>query len=414
MNNRIMMFILTISVIILLLDAYTFKSLYYFTKELNQSSKTILYSIFWLIPVIIISISTFQSIQVQNLNYDEVNYRAFYALFGAVVLFYVPKIFFNSFQLIEDLLSGLNYLIDKFMFNNHFQRFTFLSKIGFYLSIFIFAFILQGILFGKYNFKTTNTNIKYANLPASFEGFKIVHLSDTHIGSMKNKKKVEKAFDDINKLKPDVILFTGDLVNNLAIEMDGWEDIFAKLKAKHGKYSVLGNHDYGDYIEWPSENAKVENIHNVMKKHEMAGFKLLLNKSIPIVEDNDTIYISGVENWGLPPFHQYGDLKQAISSIPENAFTILLSHDPSHWDAEILPKSNIELTLSGHTHGMQAGINLPFFKWSPVKYKYPRWSGLYQEGVQYLYVNRGFGFIGFPGRVGMPPEITVIHLSSEQ
>jgi uncharacterized protein len=408
-----MSMIITISVIMLILDAYAFKSLFFYTKDYSSFIKTIMFSVFWLIPLAIITSAFYVSFKAQTIPYDELDYRVFFAVFGAVILFYVPKVFFNSFQIIEDLLSGLNYLIDKFIFHNHFQRYTFITKIAFYFAVAIFIYIGQGILFGKYNYKTTNTVIKYEKLPESFEGFKIVQLSDIHIGSLRNKAKVEKAIESINKLRPDIILFTGDLVNNLAKEMDGWEEIFAKLDAKYGKYSVLGNHDYGDYIDWPTEMDKKQNVLNVIEKHEMAGFKLLMNNSVPISDGIDTIYICGVENWGLPPFHQYGDLNEALIDIPKEAFKVLLSHDPSHWDAEVLPQTDIDLTLSGHTHGMQAGINFLGLKWSPVKYKYPRWSGLYKEEDQYLYVNQGFGFIGFPGRIGMPPEITVIELKAK-
>jgi len=405
--------IITISIILLILDAYVFKSVLYYAKDYNLGIKTLIYSIFWLIPLIIIGMTILLSQKMRSINYDEVDYRAFFALFGIIILFYVPKIIFNSFQLVEDLLSGLNYLVDKFMFHNHFQRFTFLTTVGFYISVVLFIYIGQGILFGKYNYKTTHTKLNYENLPKSFDGIKIIHISDIHIGSLNNKQKVEKAIQSINAQKPDLILFSGDLVNNFAKEMNGWEEIFGKLEAKYGKFSVLGNHDYGDYIDWPSENEKLKNVYDVMEKHKQIGFQLLMNESVRVPIGNDTIYISGVENWGLPPFHQYGDLNKAISGIPENAFKILLSHDPSHWDAEILSKTNIDLTLSGHTHAMQAGINIFGFKWSPVKYKYPRWSGLYKKENQYLYVNQGFGFIGFPGRIGMPPEITVIELFSE-
>lgn len=405
--------LLFISIIIIVLDIYAYKGLYFFMRSLNFNQKLLISVVFWIIPVSLIGMSFYLTNSMESVNFKDINYRLFFALFGIFVLFYIPKIYFNSFQLIEDIISGIGYLADKLIFNNNFQRFTFLSKFGFYVAIVVFLFIGQGILFGKYNYKYKNVNITSSRIPDSFNGFKIVQLSDIHIGSLNNKKAVEKTIAKINSMKPDVILFTGDLVNNFAEELIGWEHIFQKLESKYGTFSVLGNHDYGEYVNWPNDTAAKENLELLIKKHEEIGFKLLLNTSEQIIIENDSLAIVGVENWGLPPFHQYGDLKKALSETNENQFKILLSHDPSHWEAEILPKSNINLTLSGHTHGMQAGINLGKFKWSPVKYKYPRWSGLHQIKEQFLYVNQGFGFIGFPGRIGMPPEITVITLLTE-
>jgi hypothetical protein len=264
---------------------------------------------------------------------------------------------------------------------------------------------------GRFNFRITNEKLSFPNLPEAFNGFKVVHISDIHIGSfLGHENQVKKAIELVNEQNPDIILFTGDLVNNFAEELSGWIPILSDLRAKYGKFSILGNHDYGDYFEWPNKAEKEQNLTNLKQAHKELGFKLLLNESMQIELNNSKIGLIGVENWGLPPFPQYGNLKVAMNGSSELPFNILMSHDPSHWDAEVIDKTNIDLTLSGHTHGMQFGIEIGNVKWSPVKYKYPRWGGLYKENKQYLYVNRGFGYIGFPGRVGMPPEITVIEL----
>ena len=264
---------------------------------------------------------------------------------------------------------------------------------------------------GRFNFRIVNETIHFHNLPVDFENFKIVQISDIHIGSfLGHENKVTRAIDLVNDQNPDLILFTGDLVNNFAEELNGWVPILSKLKAKYGLYSILGNHDYGDYFDWKNMNEKEQNLQKLIHLHKQIGFNLLLNDSAIIKKDNSEIALIGVENWGLPPFPQHGDLKKALINAINVPFKILMSHDPSHWDVEVLDKTDINLTLSGHTHGMQFGIEIGNIKWSPVKYKYPRWAGLYKESNQYLYVNRGFGNIGYPGRVGMPPEITVIEL----
>jgi predicted MPP superfamily phosphohydrolase len=218
----------------------------------------------------------------------------------------------------------------------------------------------------------------------------------------------------INMLKSDIVVFTGDLVNNYASEFDQWVEVFNKIEAPLGKFSILGNHDYGEYVPWDTLEEKQQNLEKLINHHANMGFNLLLNQSHILERDGQKLVIAGVENYGLPPFPQYGDLDKALTNISKEDFTVLLSHDPSHWDEKVINHSkDISLTLSGHTHGMQFGIEIPgFIKWSPVKYKYPRWAGLYQVAEKFLYVNRGFGFIGFSGRVGIWPEITKITLRS--
>jgi len=264
---------------------------------------------------------------------------------------------------------------------------------------------------GRYNYKVKYQQIEFENLPLNFNNFRIVQISDFHIGTLNgNNKELQKIVNIVNSLNPDVIFFTGDLINNFADEVKGTEKILSGFKAKFGKYSILGNHDYGDYSNWLSPEDKKENLNKLIAWHKILGFDLLLNNADSIAIGNEKIAILGVENWGLPPFRQYGNLSKALASANKISFKILLSHDPSHWTKEVIKKTDIELTLSGHTHGFQFGYEFGKRKWSPIKYKYPQWSGLYKDQKQYLYINVGLGVIGYPGRIGMPPEITLIIL----
>jgi hypothetical protein len=264
---------------------------------------------------------------------------------------------------------------------------------------------------GRHRYKVHSITLKFPDLPEAFDGFTITQLSDIHAGSFTSVKGVEKGINLVNKQNSDLLLFTGDLVNNKASEMDPWKETFAKLKAPYGKYSVLGNHDYGDYARWESEEAKAANLVSLKHVHKHIGFKLLLNNSVKIQKDGQSIALIGVENWGKGGFHKYGSLTKAVADVHDDEFKILMSHDPSHWEAKTLEhEKHINLALAGHTHGMQFGIELFGFQWSPVKYMYPQWAGLYEKQGKYLYVNRGFGFLGFKGRLGIWPEITVITL----
>lgn len=281
-----------------------------------------------------------------------------------------------------------------------------LMKGGFILAAFLFIGFLYGMIRGRFRYKVRKVPLVFDNLPEAFNGFKVVQISDIHIGSFfNNSKPVKKAINLINRQDADLVLFTGDFVNNFAGELEGWEGVFTKIDAKEGKLAILGNHDYGDYLEWNSVEAKKGNMEELQMRIKNAGFDLLLNESRQIEKDGEVIDILGVENWGLPPFKQYGDLDVTLAQ--SNApFKILMSHDPSHWDVHG-KKKDIALTLSGHTHGMQFGFEWGKWRWSPVKYKYRKWAGLYEEDNKYLYVNRGFGYIGYPGRLGIWPEITV-------
>lgn len=314
-----------------------------------------------------------------------------FTAFGAFILFGVPGMMY--------LLPGLLFLLT----GNEF-----LKQIGWVLSGLLFLGILVGIFYGRWNWKTHRIQLSFPHFPDALDQLKIVQISDIHVGSFfNNHGKVNKAIDQINSLDADYVFFTGDLVNNTAAEMDGWEPIFSRIQAKKGKFSILGNHDYGDYVRWEADDHKVQNLKSLIEKHREIGFTPLLNESIELEKD---IWLLGVENWGKAPFRQSGKLAHTLNGVPESALKILLSHDPSHFDLQVLD-TNIDLTLSGHTHGMQFGIERFGIKWSPVSLRYKKWAGLYQVGQQFLYVNRGFGYLGFPGRVGIYPEITEITIT---
>lgn len=267
-----------------------------------------------------------------------------------------------------------------------------------------------GVLQGAHDYRVKRVKLKLPNLPASFEGLKLAQISDIHAGSFFNPTAVKRGIDLLIAQKPDLLCFTGDLVNNIADEMDSYWEIFKEIKAPLGVFSVTGNHDYGDYVGWESEEAKAANFQNLMNVHKKMGWRLLMNEHEFIQRGADAIAVIGIENWSAKGrFPKYGSLSKAYPAGSEAAVKILLSHDPSHWEAEVLTDyKDIDLMLSGHTHGFQFGVDIPGFKWSPVQYVYKQWAGLYTEGKQNLYVNKGFGYLGFPGRIGMPPEITII------
>tara|TARA_B100000900_G_scaffold384550_1_gene373465 strand:+ start:287 stop:1489 length:1203 start_codon:yes stop_codon:yes gene_type:complete len=379
------------------------------------------------IAVLIYSIATL--IILGNIFYQSVNFdrsigisSGFYSAFAIFILFYIPKLILIVFIFGEDIFrffEGIyNYLIsNKINSNDSFfnGRRKFISQIALGVASIPFISILYGITKGKYNYKILTYTLFFDDLPMEFDGYKITQISDIHSGSFDNKVKVEYGVKLINDQKSDVIMFTGDLVNSKTSEINPWKSTFSKLKAKDGVFSVLGNHDYGDYIKWPTEEAKKNNFSDMLKSQKEMGFQLLLNESRYIEKKDSRLAIIGVENWGKG-FNKKGNLKKAISNIKPNDFKILLSHDPSHWEYEVLKeKTHFQLTLSGHTHGMQFGIEIPgLIKWSPAKWRYKFWAGLYERAGQYLNVNRGFGYLAFPGRVGIWPEISVITLKKKR
>ncbi len=341
---------------------------------------------------------------------------------GFIFLSLLPKLIVIPFLLLEDVVRTvhlvINWVGDLFQTSSdkpeHIylaSRKKFISQLALGIAAMPVIGLLYGMENGKYDYKVHRIKLKFKDLPDAFNGFTITQLSDIHSGSFDSKPDVEIGVALANEQKSDLLLFTGDLVNTNASEMDEWMDTFSVLTAPFGKFSILGNHDYGDYKTWESKTAKANNLQRLKEIHKELGFRLMLNESLKIEKSGQHINLIGVENWGKGRFQKYGDLNKAISDVNDEDFNILMSHDPSHWEAEILNHSrHVHLTLAGHTHGMQFGIEIPGFKWSPIKYIYPQWAGIYNEKNKYLYVNRGFGFLAYPGRVGILPEITVITL----
>ena len=394
--------------IVLALDFYALQSLRSVTKH---PLPTILY--------VFCSLVVFGNFIFQALSFDRssgINH-GFYTAFALLVLFYVPKFVLIFAMFGEDIFRFLEAVYNKVVSEKTDSETFFkarrklVGQLALGVASIPFFSILYGITKGKYNFKTLKYTLFFEDLPKEFDGYKITQISDIHSGSFDKKEKIEYAIDLINKQASDVIMFTGDLVNTRTSEMEPWKAMFSKLSAKDGVFSVLGNHDYGDYMRWPTKEDKTKNFQDMLALQKEMGFQLLLNESRFIEKNGERIAIIGVENWGKG-FKQKGDLKKATSQISEDDFKILLSHDPSHWEYEVTKdKLHYQLTLSGHTHGMQFGIEIPgVFKWSPIKWRYKYWAGLYKQAGQYLNVNRGFGFLAFPGRVGIWPEITVITL----
>jgi len=333
---------------------------------------------------------------------------------GMMITILIPKVFILVVLFGEDVIRWIQKLI-SWISSNPTQpipgRRKFISQIALGLAAIPFASFLYGIIQGRYNYKVLKYQLAFKDLPDAFDGFTITQISDIHSGSFTNKEKIQYGVDMINEQESDLLLFTGDIVNNKASEMDNWLDMFSALKAPFGKYAILGNHDYAEYTRGISEEEKEQQFEEIKNIHPKIGFDLLCNENRYIEKEGQKIALIGVENWGKN-FKQAGDLSKASKGISKEDFKILMSHDPSHWDAEVKQADlNYHLTLSGHTHGLQMGIEIPgWIKWSPSKYVYRQWAGLYEEYGRYINVNRGFGYHAFPGRVGIWPEITVIEL----
>ncbi len=408
---------LIITVIIVLIDLYAYKGMLKTLPRLAAGR--------WIVPVIYFSITAFFVASVwliTRYNFTERRpeiFAGFYTFAGFFLLIYVPKIIFAAFHFTEDLYhlaakAVVAVLNATDAGQRSVTRFHFLSVTGLIVAGIPFLAMIYGMTFGRFNYTVEKTRLVLPELPESFNGLRIVQISDLHLGSLVNQRdKIVRAISLINSQHPDLIFFTGDMVNNFSEEALGWEDLFSGLTATYGKYSVLGNHDYGDYWQWANTEEKRANLDLLADLHQRMGFRLLMNESATIINQDDSIVVVGVENWGKPPFKQHGDLNKALTRVNGAPFKILLSHDPSHWDAEVAGKTSIQLTLSGHTHAAQFGIRIRNFRWSLSQYVYKKWNGLYRHEGQYLYVNRGLGYIGFPGRVGMPPEITLLELFKE-
>ncbi|MCS7004584.1 MAG: metallophosphoesterase [Cytophagales bacterium] len=412
---------LLIITILLILDWYIFQLVRTAFQSRSISWQKVIKTIYWAISILVIGLLISFGIFRESYANVSTQFRHWIATFFFGM--FLTKIILLLFTLFDDFVRLVQWTIDlfaKFWQNptnshkNNISRSEFLAKTGVWVASAPTILMGYGIISGAYNYQVIRRKIYLPNLPKSFHGLRIAQISDIHSGSFFNKRAVEGGVEMLLAEKPDVVFFTGDLVNNFAKEVEEYIPIFGKISPKvpYGVYSVLGNHDYGNYVFWSNAEAKRQNLKDLEAAHYHMGWKLLKDSHAYLEESNERIAIIGVQNWGAKGhFPKYGNLFKAVKNIRDASVKLLLSHDPSHWDAQVRPLfPDIDITFSGHTHGMQFGIEIGEFRWSPVKYIYPKWADLYQENNQYLYVNRGFGFIGFPGRIGILPEITILEL----
>jgi len=404
--------------LMILLDIYVFQAVKVIAQPAGGKVKIFIYALYWIVSAA--AIVTLIILPYLHFERQAKIFRT--TIFAIIAGLFFAKMIASLFFFADDIRRGVQWASVKLFFSNpqpeviqegeKMSRSLFFSWAGMLAGGGLFGSLLYG--FGnKYRYQLNKIALSFNNLPSTFKGIRILQLSDIHSGSFNNKEAVIQGVKKAMEQKPDLILFTGDLVNNIADEMKEYMDVFSQLKAPLGVYSVLGNHDYGDYVQWDSAEEKRKNLEQMKKVHADLGWRLLLNEHAVIEKDGEAITVIGIENWSSKArFPKYGNLKTAYTGTSNHPFKILMSHDPSHWEAEVIKEfSDIDLMLSGHTHGMQFGVEVPGFKWSPVQYVYKQWAGLYENGNQKLYVNRGFGFIGYPGRVGILPEITVFELT---
>ena len=406
--SRFIAALIIFSLIFLAVEFYAFQALKTITK--NRYIRIV-----WILVALAIYINLFYVLLSTPRTAGQT--KAFQMAVGLLLTFFVPKVFMLLVMFGEDLVRVIQKLF-SYVSSGPAQpiasRRVFVSKLALGLAAIPFASFIYGIIQGRYNYKVLKYQLEFDDLPEAFDGFTITQISDIHSGSFTNREKIQYGIDLIKEQQSDLLLFTGDIVNNKADEMDTWMEAFGDFKAPYGKFSILGNHDYGDYVEWNSEEDKARNFQAVKDIHPKIGFDLLLNEHRYIEKDGQKIALIGIENWGKG-FNKAGDLKKASEGVSKDDFKILMSHDPSHWELKVKKDDfNYHLTLSGHTHGLQMGIEIPgFFRWSPSQYVYKQWAGLYSEYGRYINVNRGFGYHAFPGRVGIWPEITVIKLKKK-
>jgi len=406
-----------IILIMLALDFYVFQAVRTISQNATSKTRFILFSIYW--GISILSVLGFLFFVFTDSPFLGKRFRTY--LFASITGIVFAKMIAIIFFIADDIRRAIQWIASKIFLSRQegeiFQatpiaRSAFLSWMGMAAGGVLFGSLLQGFS-NKYNYHVRKVKLHFPNMPKAFVGLKIVQISDIHSGSFTNKKEVEHGVSLVMEQQADLILFTGDLVNDRADEMDEYKEVFNKIQAPLGVFSTLGNHDYGDYVSWPIKGlTKAENLELVKKAHADMGWRLLMNEHVAIERNGESFALIGIENWSAKArFPKHGRMDLAYPGAEKFLFKILMSHDPSHGDAEVRPKyGDIDLTLSGHTHGMQFGVEIPGFKWSPIQYVYKQWAGLYESGKQKLYVNRGFGFIGYPGRVGIMPEITVFEL----
>ncbi len=418
-DGRMIIGFIIFFLVLFLIDLYVFKGVKTIFSTSSFPVKRIASWVYWLVNITFILLTLYTVFSFSFFSKHTPFMFEFIA--AAFVILYIPKLIFVFFLLLEDvyrLFRSIGVEVYRAVATKPTpvelfeSRRKFVSQFATLVAGIPFISIIYGVIKGKYNYKIHRVDLAFKDLPKEFDGFTITQISDIHSGSFDNPEPVKHAVNIINQQGSDIIFFTGDLVNNISDEMDTWMDVFKELKAPMGVYSIFGNHDYGDYAKWYNVEQKQANFDKLIRIHKALGFRLMRNENLKLERNGATIDLIGVENWGRGGFSKYGDLDKAMAGTKPDSFKILLSHDPSHWEEKVMynDKEHIHLTFSGHTHGMQFGIELPGIKFSPVQFRYKRWGGFYEENNRYLYVNRGLGFIGFPGRVGIWPEITVVTL----
>ena len=401
--------------IVFAIDLYVFQGFKVVVKKWVPTHSGLAHVLYWAIPVFLLAFVLVRVIWFPEPSKN--NYSIFINSF--LIALFLAKFIWLFFILTDDLIRLVRFTSDQFVkpvTAKNISRSEFIVTAGFLAASSLFGSLIYGIASGAHNYTVKKRKLPIKGLPKPFVGLRLVQISDIHSGSFWSKNSVQEGVNMINDLKPDLFFFTGDLVNNSADEFDGFKEMFSEINARLGSYSVLGNHDYGDYVRWPNKDGvtKSENLMRLKKHHQDLGWNLLVNDHDVINIDGEELAILGVENWSAHRrFPKYGDLGKAIKGVESVKNKLLLSHDPSHWRAEILNQiPSIKATFSGHTHGMQFGIDSKYYKWSPVKYQYPEWVDMYTENNHHLYVNRGFGYLGYPGRFGFLPEITLFELES--
>ena len=396
-----------------ILEYYAYQSIKTVTADWSDAAQRTLKYVWWTVPALFLMFV--MSVEIVDFRTLAPRFRSFMQI--SFVLVMVSKLIMSSTMLVDDLRRIGGFAVSKFSTRpvDYSSRSKFLATAGIFMASIPFATLTYGMLRNMYRFTFHRINVPIPALAEGLQGLKIIQISDIHSGSFNRRQPLVDAVKMINDQNPDIVFFTGDLVNNIAPEIEQYIDVFGAIKAKHGVFSVLGNHDYGDYMQWESDAAKAKNLQDLFAHHKAMGWNLLLNESRILDINGVQLAVLGVENFGAKMnFHKHGKLDITHAGTSDAAMRILLSHDPSHWDYEVNSNpayQNIELTLSGHTHGFQFGIEIPgWIKWSPSQYAYKQWADLYQTGKQFLYVNRGFGVLGYPGRVGILPEITVLTL----
>jgi predicted MPP superfamily phosphohydrolase len=415
MHNFVLTLVLILSGVSLLLDWYVFAGLKTFTKNWKSLRRSRMVTFGYLVVAIgflvwlLAGIGSFRTAKGME-PYHEWILSIFLVLL-------ISKLFFVLVLFIGDIVRFFYGIIRYFIKPKAKKpkpffpaRRRFVSDIAILVAAVPFTSLFYGMLKGKYDFKLHKQTLYFDDLPEAFDGFTITQISDIHSGSFDNTEAVQRGIDLAKAQKSDLFIFSGDLVNDAAWEIEPYLSHFSQLKAPYGQFSILGNHDYGDYIEWNSEAEKAANLEQLKQHHKTLGYRLLLDENVVLEKNGQKISLIGVQNWGRG-FIQIGDLDKALKGVPEDAFKILLSHDPTHWEEKVrFHPTTIQLTLSGHTHGAQFGVETTGWRWSPVQYRYLDWAGLANEKNRYLYVNRGFGFLAFSGRLGIWPEVTVITL----